>query len=66
MFTAVLVGGFLVVTGAIGWNISYLHGFFQGGKWEDGPIWWQIALGAGALLLGVHWARRLGDDEERT
>jgi hypothetical protein len=59
MFTALAAGGFLVVTGSIGWNVSYLHGFFEGGRWVDGPIWWQIALGVGLLLLGVYWSRRL-------
>ena len=60
MFSAFAAGGFLVVTGLIGWDVRYLHGFFQGGRWRDGPIFWQIALGAGLLWLGVRWWRQLG------
>ena len=60
MFSAFAVGAFLAVTGFIGWDVRYLHGFFQGGRWRDGPIFWQIALGAGLLWLGVRWSRQLG------
>ena len=60
MFSAFAAGGFLVVTGLIGWDVRYPHGFFQGGRWRDGPIFWQIALGAGLLWLGVRWWRQLG------
>jgi hypothetical protein len=60
MFSAFAAGAFLEVTGFIGWDVRSLHGFFQGGRWRDGPIFWQIALGAGLLWLGVHWFRQLG------
>ena len=61
MFSAFAAGAFLVVTGSIGWNVSHLHGFFQGGRWAGGIIWWQVALGVGFLLLGTHLFRRLGE-----
>lgn len=60
MFSAFAAGGFLLVTGLIGWSVRNMRGAFEGGRWEDGPIWWQIALGVGFLLLGRYWARRLG------
>jgi hypothetical protein len=60
MFSALAAGAFLLVTGSIGWNVSHMRGFFEGGRWVDGPIWSQIALGAGLLLLGAYWSRRLG------
>jgi hypothetical protein len=61
MFSAFAAGASLVVTGAIGFDVSYMHGFFEGGRWVDGPVWGQIALGIGFLLLGVYWSRRLGE-----
>jgi hypothetical protein len=59
MFSTFAAGLFLVATGAIGWDVSYLRGFFQGGRWAAGPIWWQIALGLVLLRLGLHLLRRL-------
>ena len=59
MFSAFAFGLFLTISGLIGWNVSNMHGFFLGGRWEDGPIWWEITLGAGLLWLGVYWSRRL-------
>lgn len=60
MFSAFAAGAYLVVTGYIGLDVSNLHGMFRGTKWVDGPVWWQIGLGSGLLLLGVYWSRRLG------
>ncbi len=57
MFSAFTAGVFLVVTGLIGWNVGR-HATFTEGRWHDGPLWWQIALGFGFLLLSVYWARR--------
>jgi hypothetical protein len=61
MFSAFAAGASLVVTGSIGFDVSYMHGFFHGGRWVDGPVWGQIALGIGFLLLGGYWSRRLGE-----
>jgi len=53
-------GGLLFfVAGLIGWDLKYSHGWFQGTKWVDGPIWWEIFLGTGLLLLAALWARRV-------
>ncbi len=59
VFTSFAAGLFLVVTGAIGWNVNRLHGMFEGGRWQEGPIWWQIGLGTAFLLLGAYWTRRV-------
>jgi hypothetical protein len=61
MFSALAAGAALVVTGSIGFDVSYMHGFFEGGRWGSGPVWGQIALGIGFLLLGAYWSRRLGE-----
>ena len=61
MFSAFAAGAFLVVTGSIGFDVSYMHGFFEGGRWVGGPIWGQIALGVGFLLLGACSSRRLDE-----
>jgi len=53
-------GGLLfLIAGLIGWDLTYSHGWFQGTRWVDGPVWWQIALGTGLLLLAGYWARRV-------
>lgn len=59
MFTAFAAGAGLVVTGAIGLDVSYMRGMFQGTRWVDGPVWWQLTLGSALLALGAYWARRL-------
>src|SRR4051794_28467906 len=59
MFSAFAAGTYLVVTGAIGYDINRMHGNFEGGRWVDGPVWWQVALGTAFLLLGIYWSRRL-------
>jgi|RhiMetdeSRZDD1v2_1073273.scaffolds.fasta_scaffold05650_10 hypothetical protein len=63
MFSALAGGAFLVVTGSIGWSVSRMHGFFEGGRWAGGPIWTQIVLGLGFLLLGVYWSRHLAEPD---
>ena len=65
MFSALAAGAFLFVTGSIGFDVRYMHGFFEGGRWVGGPVWGQIGIGAGLLLLGAYWSRRLGDSPER-
>jgi len=53
-------GGLLfLVSGLIGWDLQYSHGWFQGTKWVDAPIWWEIGVGTALLLLAVFWARRV-------
>ncbi len=53
-------GGLLFfVAGLIGWDLKYSRGLFEGTKWTDAPIWWQVALGTALLLLAGFWARRV-------
>jgi hypothetical protein len=59
VFTSLTAGLFLVVTGVIGWNVSHLSGLFRGGRWQEGPVWWQIGLGTALLLFGIHSAQRI-------
>jgi hypothetical protein len=47
------------VAGLIGWDLKYSRGWFEGTRWVDGPVWWQIGFGAGLLLLAAFWARRV-------
>jgi len=39
VITAGVFGLWLTVAGAIGWDLSHVHGSFLGTKWVDGPIW---------------------------
>lgn len=59
VFSFGAAGLLLTVAGAIGWDLTYSRGWFQGTKWVDGPVWWQVGLGTGLLLLAVFWARRV-------
>lgn len=59
VFTALAAGGYLLVTGVIGYDVRHLHGLFRGGKWIDAPIWSQVVLGIAVLLLAGFWIRRL-------
>lgn len=53
-------GGLLFfIAGLIGWDLEHSHGWFAGTKWVDRPVWWQLGLGAGLLLLAGFWARRV-------
>ena len=66
---AISVGVFglwLTVAGAIGWDLSHVHGFFQGTKWLDGPVWWQLGLGVALLALAAFLARRVASDASRS
>lgn len=51
-------GGLLfLIAGLIGWDLTHSHGWFQGTRWVDRPVWWQVALGTGLLLLAGYLAR---------
>ena len=47
------------MTGVIGYDVRHLRGLFQGGRWVEAPIWWQILVGLGLLLLAWFFIRRL-------
>jgi hypothetical protein len=59
VFSATAAGLLFFVGGLIGWDLSDSHGWFQGTKWVDGPVWWEVGVGLGLLLLGGFWARRI-------
>jgi hypothetical protein len=59
VFSAGAAGLLFTVAGAIGWDLSRSHGFFQGTRWVDGPIWWELGIGVGLLTLAVFWAKRV-------
>ena len=59
VFSVGAFGLWLTVAGAIGWDVSHVRGFFQGTKWVDGPIWWQLGLGLGLLSVALVLARRV-------
>ena len=59
VFTALFAGGFLLVTGIIGYDVGSLRGLFRGGRWVESPVWWQIALGTGLIVLAGFLIRRL-------
>jgi hypothetical protein len=59
VFSVGFAGLLLFVSGIIGWDLRHSHGWFRGTTWVDEPIWWQIALGTGLLLLAMFWARRV-------
>jgi hypothetical protein len=61
-----VVGLLLTVAGAIGWDVSQAHGLFQGMKWVDGPVWWQIGLGGTLLASAVFMGRRVPANATRT
>jgi hypothetical protein len=61
-----VMGLSLTVAGAIGWDVSHAHGLFQGMKWVDGPIWWQIGLGGALLAWAMFLARRVPPHASRS
>jgi hypothetical protein len=65
VFSVAAAGLLLFVAGLVGWDLSYSHGWFQGTKWVDGPIWWEIGPGTALLLLAGFWARRVPLDSAR-
>ena len=59
VFSLGAFGLWLTVAGAIGWDVRHVRGFFQGTKWVDPPIWWQLALGVALLVVAAWLARRV-------
>ncbi len=66
VITVGVFGLWLTVAGAIGWDLSQAHGFFQGTRWVDGPIWWQVGVGVPLLAVAVFLARRIPSDATRS
>lgn len=59
MFSTFAAGAFLLVTGAAGCDVSRRRVFFEGVRWGDGPIWWQVAFGLVLLRIALYLLRRL-------
>ena len=59
VFSVGVAGLLFFIAGLTGWDLQYSHGWFRGTKWVEGPIWWEIGLGAGLLVLALFWARRV-------
>jgi len=59
VITVGVFGLWLTVAGAIGLDLSNVHGFFQGTRWADRPIWWQVGVGLVLLAVAVFLARRV-------
>ena len=59
VIAAGVFGLLLFVSGLVGWDLSHSRGWFQGTKWVEGPVWWQVGLGSGLLLLAGFWFRRV-------
>ena len=59
VFSVGFAGLLFLIAGLVGWDLQYSHGWFQGTTWVDGPIWWQVGLGTGLVLLAGFWARRV-------
>ena len=59
VFSSGAAGLLFFVAGLIGWDLKYSRGWFEGTRWVDAPIWWEIALGTALLLLAGFLARRV-------
>jgi hypothetical protein len=59
VFSVGFAGLLFFISGLIGWDLSHSRGWFEGTKWVEGPLWWQIGFGAVLLLLAIYWARRV-------
>lgn len=59
VFSVGAFGLWLTVAGAIGWDVQHVRGIFQGTRWVDPPIWWQLGLGVALLVVAVFLARRV-------
>jgi hypothetical protein len=66
VFSAGFGGAFLALTGAVGYDLSVRHAPTIGGRWADGPVWVQLALGMWLLLMAIYWARQIRRSERPT
>jgi hypothetical protein len=66
VITIGVVGLWLTIAGTIGWDLRHVRGFFQGTRWVDGPIWWQIGTGIALLACAMFMGRRVPPDATRS
>lgn len=51
VFSVAAGGTLFLVCGLIGLDLTHGHGWLQGTRWMDGPVWWEVAAGVVLLLL---------------
>jgi hypothetical protein len=56
-FTTTAVGVLFMVAGVMGYSLDRHERFVSGATWKDHVIWWEIAVGAVALLIAVGFWR---------
>ena len=66
VITMGVFGLWFTIAGAIGWDVSHVHGLLQGAKWVGGPIWWQIGTGVALLGGAMFLGSRVPPDAPRT
>jgi H+/Cl- antiporter ClcA len=63
VFSVAAGGLLLLIAGLAGWDLSDSRGWFQGARWVDGPVWWQVGTGTALLFLARVMARRVRPGE---
>ena len=58
VFSVAAAGLVLFVPGLVGLDMRYSRGWFRGVRWVEGPVWWQVGVGLGFLVLAGFLARR--------
>lgn len=66
VITIGVLGLWLTIAGAIGWDVKHVRDVFDRTTWADGPIWWQIGLGLALLGVAILLARRIPPDATRS
>jgi hypothetical protein len=56
-FTATAVGVLFMAAGVMGYSLDRHERFVGGVTWTDHVIWWEIGVGATALLLAIGFWR---------
>ena len=67
-FTATALGILFMTSGVFGYTLDRHERFVTGTPWVNHVIWWQVGVGAAALLLsawfwraGLHWLHESSD-----
>ena len=59
VISTTVIGVVSLVSGLIGLDLRYSHGWFAGVKWVEGPVWVQVVVGVGMVTAAVVLARRV-------
>ena len=65
-FTATAASALFLISGSIGYNLSKRSRFLTGTAWNDGVIWWQVAVGVVLVPLALYLLRRGARDIDRS